>query len=109
MPGPVESVGLSAETAQLISGGAFAVGARAYLRWGIGWRQNFLAACLTLGGSYLFGAYVRQVAKALLGADLPLTVAGPLAGLACIGVSDAILRAVDKLDIWAWLPGRKPT
>lgn len=96
LPDP-NQIGLSSETTQALSGGMFAAGAREYLRPAVGWRKRVLAACLTLGGALMFGGEV----SVLLG----LTISGgaAVAGLGCIGVAEALLKAVDRLDLAAFL------
>lgn len=105
MPVPPETVGVSADTAQLLSGGAFAAASREYLRPATIWKQRLLAASLCLGGSYLFGPFVAKLMHAI--ADIPPTVSGSIAGLACIGVAEGILTAADRLDLTLWSPWRK--
>lgn len=88
-------ISMSSETTQALSGGVFAAGAREYLRPTVGWRKRVLAACLSLGGAAMFG---DEVAAAT---GFSLQIAAAVAGLACIGVAEGLLKAVDRLDLAA--------
>ena len=88
--------GLSGETTQALSGGVFAAGAREYLRPAKGWPKRVLAALLCITGAVLFGAEV----SAWLG--LSLRFGSAVAGVACIGVSEGLLKAVDRIEIAAF-------
>jgi hypothetical protein len=90
-----EHFGLGSETAASLSGGVFAAGAREYLRPAVGWQKRILATGLSLGGAYLFGDEVAAWA------GLTLQVAAAAAGLACIGIAEGLLKAVERLDLAA--------
>ena len=90
-------IGLSSETTQALSGGVFAAGAREYLRPAVGWRKRVLAAALSVGGALLFGGEVA----AFLG--FTISAGSAVAGVACIGVAEALLKAVERLDLAAFL------
>lgn len=104
MVAPPESVGIGADTAQMLGGGVFGAAAREYLRPATLWKQRILATGLCIGGSYLFGGFVQKLVHGVTSADIPPTVAGSIAGLACIGVSEGILAAADRLDLTLWSP-----
>ncbi len=101
---PPESVGIGADTAQMLGGGVFGAAAREYLRPATLWKQRLLATGLCIGGSYLFGPFVQKLVHGVTSAEIPSTVAGAVAGLACIGVAEGILTAADRLDLSLWSP-----
>ena len=105
MPMPSDPIGIGNDAAQLIGGGAFAVGAREYLRPASVWKQRILASLLCLSGAYLFGTFVAKALRPLV--DVPPTVAGAIAGLACIGVAEGVIATAEKLDISLWSPWKK--
>jgi len=80
-------------TTQAISGGMFAAGAREHIRPAVGWQKRILASGLCIGGAVLFGDDVAG----WLGLSLQLSAA--IAGLACIGIAEGVLKAADKLDV----------
>jgi hypothetical protein len=98
MPIDPNQIGLSSEATQTLSAGVFAAGAREYLRPAVGWRRRVLSSSLTLSGTFLFGPEV-MIWLPWLG-QMPAKV---LAGIACIGVAEALLKAVDRLDLAAFL------
>ncbi|MDR6511441.1 hypothetical protein J2792_002313 [Novosphingobium capsulatum] len=104
MVAPPESVGIGADTAQMLGGGVFSAAARQYLRPAGKWMRAMGASSLCIGGSYLFGPWVVELVHGVTGANLPRTVAGAVAGLACIGISEGILTAADRLDLTLWSP-----
>lgn len=100
MPVPPDQFGLGTETAQALSGGAFAAGAREYLRPAVGWQKRILASGLCLGAALMFGDDLA----AWLG--MGLQPASALAGLVCLGVAEGVIKAADRIDVAAlW---RKP-
>lgn len=105
MPGPGEAIGIGTDTAQLMGGGMFAAGAREYLRPSPGgWRRRLSGSMLVLMGAYLFGPFTARLVHGISSADIPLTVAGSIAGLACLGVAEGILSAAGRIDLTLWSP-----
>lgn len=101
MPGPNEALGIGNDTAQLLGGGAFAAGAREYLRPTAGWKRRLAGSILVLLGAWLFGPFVARLVHDVSGSQIPLTVAGSVAGLACLGISEGIMTAADRLEMSA--------
>ena len=93
MPVSPDQFSLGSETAQALSGGAFAAGAREYLRPAIGWQKRCLSACLCVGAAVMFG---DDLASWL---GLSMQPASALAGLVCLGVAEGVLKAADKFDV----------
>ncbi len=90
-----EQFGLTGETTQALSGGIFAAAAREYLRPALGLSRRIFGVALCLGGAWLFGDDVAHYS------GINLQIASAAAGLACIGVANSLLKAVDRLDLTA--------
>lgn len=92
-----EHFGLTSETTQVLSGGVFGAAAREYLRPAVSLSRRIFGVALCLGGAWLFGDDVHAFTA------LPLQVASAGAGLACIGVANSLLKAVERFDLTPFL------
>lgn len=92
-----EQFGLTTETTQALSGGIFGAAAREYLRPAVSLSRRVFGVLLCLGGAWIFGDDVARYT------GIALQVSSAAAGLACIGVANSVLKAVDRVDLTAFL------
>ena len=91
----------SQEAAGLIASGAFAAGAYHYATPVKGWAKTIGGTGLMIAGSWLFGEGVSDAT------GLVLNVAGAVAGLSCLGLSQGVIAASKKADFGSWIHKRK--
>lgn len=97
--------GIGPDAAQVVGGAAVATGGYAYFTNAGGWKFA-LGICTTFGGGVMFFDAGMSVVAMFSDKSMPSIAAG-IAGTMTLGVIYALRKAVEKLDLAAWI-GRKP-
>lgn len=102
MSGHQEIIGIGAEHAQVIAGGAVGAGLRLYLRPAGSIARSVVTFALCVGSASAFGQNVQSLTGLNAGG------AGGVVALVSLGVAEGILRAVERFDFAGLLKRKLP-
>jgi hypothetical protein len=88
------------ETAETIAGGALGVALLIFVRHPGSLVKVAVMVPLGIGAGVVFGPIIADLV------NLKLTAASSLAALTSVPVANGIVRAVERIDFGAWLPGK---
>jgi hypothetical protein len=102
MAGQNEIIGIGAEHAQMIAGGAVGAGLRLYLRPAGKLLRNVFTVGICIASAAVFGPAIRPWF------DINAEAVGGIVALVSLGVAEGILSAIEKFDFAGLLKRKLP-